>query len=99
MTGYTCATCRASVSVVDGLITRTCAHSESAVLADMEATAYGEGHTDATEGPLAWLRSIWRAVFGGDHPLACATCGAPAVRKNGTVLRACGHIEAGTVGG
>ena len=46
-TRYTCALCAAPVEVrdVDGavLFTRTCAHSEAAILAEMEATVYGEG--------------------------------------------------------
>lgn len=40
---YTCSQCGASVSYVDGVITRQCDHNDSGVLAHMIATAYGEG--------------------------------------------------------
>lgn len=41
---YKCAACGAKVTLVNGVLVRTCAHTTT-VLAEMKATVYGEGST------------------------------------------------------
>lgn len=40
---YKCADCGAEVTLVDGVLVKTCEHAEAAVLADMQATVHGDG--------------------------------------------------------
>ncbi len=41
-TKYYCAVCNSVVTVIDNQINRTCEHTESTIVAEMEAVAYGE---------------------------------------------------------
>ena len=98
---YTCALCDAPASIVDGAVVRSCAHADSAVIAHMDAVAYGESHTEGIPdgAPASILARMWQKIFGGQGPLSCVVCGAPAVIKNGRTLRACAHVEAGVTHG
>jgi hypothetical protein len=46
-TTYRCAECGEPATVVDGVVVRTCSHDHAPIVADLHATAYGEGGTDA----------------------------------------------------
>lgn len=41
-----CKECGASAEIVKGKLQRSCEHSESLILADISAVAYGESHTE-----------------------------------------------------
>ena len=100
MSPYTCATCGTPVAVFDGSISRTCGHRDAAVVAHMDAVAYGEGHAkDEPQGAGHILATLWRRIFKSTPPLACSMCGAPAVVKDGRTLRACAHVHAGVTRG
>ena len=45
-TKYYCAICGAEVTLFDGMIERTCEHTESTIIAEMEAVAYGESRVE-----------------------------------------------------
>lgn len=48
---FTCATCKAPVEIVDGVAHRECSHDEAGIVADLSATATGEGTADAPPSP------------------------------------------------
>ncbi len=66
MEAYECEKCGAPASIVHGAVTRSCA-CKGAVIANMKATAYGEGRV--TVGPsqvsqlIEAIRAIGRAVM------------------------------------
>jgi Fe2+ or Zn2+ uptake regulation protein len=37
-----CAECGATVTITDGEVTRTCEHTEAAIIADIKAVTYGK---------------------------------------------------------
>lgn len=99
MSPYTCASCGLPASVVDGVVVRSCDH-DVAVVAHMDAVAYGEGHTsDEPRGVGHILTALWKRIFKSEPPLACEMCGAPAAIKDGRTLRACAHVQAGVTRG
>lgn len=48
---FTCAECHAPVEITDGIVHRDCPHDEAGIVADLSATATGEGTADAPPAP------------------------------------------------
>ena len=46
---YTCSVCGKPASIDEGIITRTCEHSDAAVTANLVATVYGESSVNQEE--------------------------------------------------